>query len=393
MTASKDQCGVCKKAFYGKQKSLRCCGPCASRFHQACLRLSDSEYSVYFVNGESTYQCDSCRLKQRAGRSDDTPLRPTPRVPYHGDHIARNDQDIDLLGAQLEAIRSNGESANKLIENLVDIVQKLSDEVKILRKDNENLNVKLDHIAAAECRCRVSLSLGATCREAPPSAVPEAKTVKSYRDVLTTGSTSRSQTPANPENPGRVQATSTKFLVPQAENCDEGFTAVVKKKRNKPDGLPISGTHKSRPAMVGARNSSCLPVTTKKPKLKSLFISRLGPDVSASDVETYLQGHLKLASLTCTKLKTKFNSYSSFHVSVMEDDFLLVNDSAAWPNGCLIAPFYGRLSPEQVYVLECPDKATETQAPASPSSSKFTPDAIVPIDTVRAEGGGTCPSE
>jgi hypothetical protein len=92
-------------------------------------------------------------------------------------------------------------------------------------------------------------------------------------------------------------------------------------------------------------------------------------------------------------LKTKFNSYSTLHVSVKEDDFPLVNDSGAWPNGCLIAPFYGRLSPEQVYALECPDKATEIQTPASPSSRKFTPDAIVPIDTVRAEGGGTCPSE
>jgi hypothetical protein len=83
-------------------------------------------------------------------------------VAYDGDHVARKDHDIDLLGAQLEAIRSNGECGNKLIENLVDIVQNLSDDVRIQRKDNENLNIKLDHIAAAECRCRVSLSLGTT---------------------------------------------------------------------------------------------------------------------------------------------------------------------------------------------------------------------------------------
>jgi hypothetical protein len=57
------------------------------------------------VNGESTCQCDSCRLKQRAGRSDDTPLRSTPRVAYDGDHVARKDRDIDLFGAQLESIR------------------------------------------------------------------------------------------------------------------------------------------------------------------------------------------------------------------------------------------------------------------------------------------------
>jgi hypothetical protein len=90
-------------------------------------------------------------------------------VAYDGDHVARKNHDIDLrvLGAQFESIRSNGECTNKLIENLFDIVKKLSDEIRILRKDNENLNIKLAHIAAAECRCRVSLSLGATCREAP----------------------------------------------------------------------------------------------------------------------------------------------------------------------------------------------------------------------------------
>ena len=87
--------------------------------------------------------------------------------------------------------------------------------------------------------------------------------------------------------------------------------------------FPVLG-HKSRPAMVGVRSSSCLPVRPKKPKLKSLFISRLGPVVSASDVENFLQGHLKLSSLTCTKLTTKLNSYSSF-----QDDFPLVNDSGA----------------------------------------------------------------
>jgi len=34
--------------------------------------------------------------------------------------------------------------------------------------------------------------------------------------------------------------------------------------------------------MVGVRNSTSLPVITQKPKLKSRFISRLGPDVLTS---------------------------------------------------------------------------------------------------------------
>ena len=78
--------------------------------------------------------------------------------------------------------------------------------------------------------------------------------------------------------------TSANHLVPQAKICNDGFTTVVKKTRNKSGNirnLPNSGMHKSRPVMVGVRNSTRLPVITQKPKLKSHFISRLGPDVLA----------------------------------------------------------------------------------------------------------------
>jgi hypothetical protein len=55
---------------------------------------------------------------------------------------------------------------------------------------------------------------------------------------------------------------------------------------------------------------------------------------------------LSLNKLVCTRLKTKFSSYASFHVSVFEDDFPLTNP-AVWPSGCLMAPFYGKLTPDQ----------------------------------------------
>lgn len=62
--------------------------------------------------------------------------------------------------------------------------------------------------------------------------------------------------------------TSANNLVPQAEICNDGFTTVVKKTRNKPGSilnLPNSEIHKSRPAMVGVRNSTSLPVIAQKP--------------------------------------------------------------------------------------------------------------------------------
>ena len=126
MTASKAVCGVYKKAFYGRQKFLHYSGSCSSRLHQTCLRVSDNEYSTYSANCESTYQCDSCRKKPGAGRSNDTRCRSTPKADYNSDILVRSNLDVNLH-AHLESISTNGYCTNKLTENLVYIVIKFSD--------------------------------------------------------------------------------------------------------------------------------------------------------------------------------------------------------------------------------------------------------------------------
>jgi hypothetical protein len=46
--------------------------------------------------------------------------------------------------------------------------------------------------------------------------------------------------------------------------------------------------------------------------------------------------------------------YSAKNVNA-EDEFPLINDSGVWPTGCLIAPYYGRLMPDQVFTPVTPD--------------------------------------
>jgi hypothetical protein len=132
-------------------------------------------------------------------------------------------------------------------------------------------------------------------------------------------------------------------------------------------------------AMIGVRSSSSLSVVQKRVRMKSLFVSRFSPDVTSSDVEISLKDQLQLASLACTRLKTKYNSYASFHVSVAEDDFHLINNTGVWPNGCLIAPFYGRLSPDQIYTVE-----SEISRPCSPDAGNVHPPTPPPEDPVGA---------
>jgi hypothetical protein len=51
-----------------------------------------------------------------------------------------------------------------------------------------------------------------------------------------------------------------------------------------------------------------------------------------------------------------------FMFSLTKMTSLLINKTGVWPNGCLIAPFFGKLTPEQIYSPSAPVKTTEVGA-------------------------------
>jgi hypothetical protein len=76
-----------------------------------------------------------------------------------------------------------------------------------------------------------------------------------------------------------------------------------------------------------------------------------------------LKEELSLKNLVCTRLKTKFNSYASFHIFVNKDKLPLITNTSMWPNGCVITPFYGKLTPDQVGSSSSPAKPISVGAP------------------------------
>jgi hypothetical protein len=58
-----------------------------------------------------------------------------------------------------------------------------------------------------------------------------------------------------------------------------------------------------------------------------------------------------------------------FHISVTEDEFALINNIGVWPSGCLIAPYYGKLTSDQIFTLSTP----EAGAPAAAINSAANP--------------------
>ena len=125
-------------------------------------------------------------------------------------------------------------------------------------------------------------------------------------------------------------------------------------RRKKKPATKVVVNNKNNHPLLGVRNSSSIPMAQLKPRKKSLFVSRFDPSVQAETIKTSLIEQIKLESLECVRLKTKKQGYASFHISVKEEEFPLLNNSTVWSTGCLILPFYGRLSNELIYSPDCP---------------------------------------
>jgi hypothetical protein len=139
--------------------------------------------------------------------------------------------------------------------------------------------------------------------------------------------------------------------------------------------------------LIGVRNSANLPIVFKKERSKALFISRFSPEDLASDIENSVKEQISLKRLGCSRLKTKFNSYSSFIISVNEEDFSLINNTGVWPSGCLIAPFYGKLTSDQIFSSGSSPASESATSPvvAGPINNILNSTAVISV----AHGGSS----
>lgn len=76
---------------------------------------------------------------------------------------------------------------------------------------------------------------------------------------------------------------------------------------------------------------------------KALFVTRLHPDTTSESVCELLISVMKATCFESTRLRSKFDTYTSFHIAVDDDKLDVVSDPELWPEGCLFRPFYGPL--------------------------------------------------
>jgi phosphotransferase system IIB component len=155
MASSKDICSICNKAFPGKQKFIKCCGSCATRFRLSCLQISDAEYAYYMDSGVSTFKCAECFKLLRVQCNDDTPVKThsasasdVPRKVVSPERslvlppVFESDK-FEALSVQVETVRLNGVCTMYLIKSLADMVSKLCGELDHLKNDNACLKNQL----------------------------------------------------------------------------------------------------------------------------------------------------------------------------------------------------------------------------------------------------------
>ncbi|KAG0424985.1 hypothetical protein HPB47_027828 [Ixodes persulcatus] len=119
---------------------------------------------------------------------------------------------------------------------------------------------------------------------------------------------------------------------------DDGFTRVQRKRRP--------------PSSSGTAKSDKVLAAPRKQVTKALFVSRLDPRTSVADIESFVAPFLGSKSVILTKLKPKFDSYASFHLSGDQLVLDIFYKPELWPKGSIFHPFFGRLDSSRVIVDE-----------------------------------------
>ncbi|KAG0440381.1 hypothetical protein HPB47_016303 [Ixodes persulcatus] len=101
-------------------------------------------------------------------------------------------------------------------------------------------------------------------------------------------------------------------------------------------------------ALIGSSEISRLTVVPSSPRRKALFVTKLSPETTAANITEHLAS-VGVQSVQCSRLKTRFDTYASFYVSVEAEAFGSLTNPATWPRSCLFKPFRGRLRDDLLF--------------------------------------------
>lgn len=373
MAPSKDKCLLCCLAFFGRQEFFRC-SACKRRAHGKCIVLPDEELQR-LISGEQPFVCNLCVAAASPARpsdpgdqtSEDGEPANIPAKRVASPVGASFNPSADLR-AEVAALKNLLSEACASLSFLGDVVTELREENRLLRRDHV---AGLAHQAAivASLREEVRCLRGELARP-PPSPPASPKPANPFMPPVTSpqsgiptrssfaeaaagaageGAPFLSSTTASPfvDRPSSQPATALSTLVspsvhplPPPPRSDTAF-----------NGPPTNLQKKRSPPRVGASEASQLVVVHRPPSSRAIFVSKLSANTTSAQLLAHLST-VQVTPLSCKRLRTKYDSYSSFCVTVNEECFRRLSDPSMWPKGCLFKPFQGKVHPGMLHSSE-----------------------------------------
>lgn len=354
-------CGICREDV-PNDCAMLCDGICNEWYHLRCVNLDNDDYiSINDMADKIKWFCRECNFKLETFFQG--------KVLYY-----KQDREINHLRLTVETLLST---------------------VKGVVNDNVRINDKLDKVMASGFMKETSTSKPIISEEVLPSWSTMNKTHgrgrgRSFAPAATNYDKGQpmkdafqdysdaTEKPSNVAsrlvNSVRRDRDSKKITSEYRDSLHKLSSSNVRSTPSLVAGRPFVSPKKpfKKNVVYGKRSNSVIKSVAVKPiRKKAIFVSRLCPEVVPSSIEELIKSELKLDYIKCSQLKTKFDSYSSFHVEINEADLDKVMCDELWPEGSLITHFRGTLKKDFII----------NQGPRhSPEPFLFSEDSLHPLD-------------
>ena len=318
--------------------------------HDLIVKIVSEFYSDEEIEKAKTVLYDSCtvdgRLKFRKGQKKRQAnvtdmlsviheIEPSVLPRFFALDLSRlpplDMQSVDVTGMMQEIKQIKTDAVTTTT------VTKLTDDVEALRVQmSELMNVVTKQLQQSESNAQVQSSL-------PNSYATAAKSGANVSNCHQMKGSSNNPTPRKlPVPPVKPVKSVDTGLRPSSVPAAESTLLQSNQKQLKPDNSDefklVESKKRRRNFIVGTSSINPSDLACRKRQM-SLFITRLQPEVTDSQVIEYIKTTFK-TECSCEKLKTKFDSYSSFKVDVICDNFDKFFECENWPENVLVRKYF-----------------------------------------------------
>ncbi|KAI8494375.1 hypothetical protein Bbelb_276010 [Branchiostoma belcheri] len=241
------------------------------------------------------------------------------------------------------------QGVNKSSANMADILRVMhsTDPECLPTFASATLRLPATGLNSADRACTIEGLLRRSCVSNPPTATVHSvgKLTSEAECVPVEAQAGASNTVPKPRYVGTTHKQADKGPVRQPSRTPQRRPASRDPKNPSPDGFHLVQRKKPRSrAVVGTATSSSLSAAKSRPA--EIFVTRLKPDTQLCDLEKFLDDNLsEKCSVSCTKLKTRYDGYSSFCIAVDKNAVPELLSPSFWPCWILVRRFHSRRRP------------------------------------------------